>query len=83
MKFSKFLMLIVMVFTFAFAGFAQDTTKTEAPKPVKKHHMMKKAEAKEKGEMKEMKTSKKFSKKGKKAAKKVDADTTAAPAPMK
>lgn len=81
MKFTKFLTLIVMVFALAFAGFAQDSTKTEAPKPEKKHHMMKKTEAKEKGAAKE-KTSMKKGKKGKKSAKKADADTTAAPAPQ-
>jgi hypothetical protein len=79
MKFTKFLTLVVMVFALAFAGFAQDSTKTEAPKPEKKHHMMKKADAKVKGE-KEVKTVKK-AKKGKKSAKKADADTTAAPTP--
>jgi hypothetical protein len=81
MKFTKFVTLIVMVFAFAFAGFAQDTTKTEAPKPEKKHHMMKKSEAKEKGE-KETKGMMKKGKKGKKSAKKADADTTTAPAPQ-
>jgi hypothetical protein len=79
MKFTKFLTLIVMVFAFAFAGFAQDTTKTEAPKPEKKHHMMKKSEAKEKGAKESKGMMKKMSKKGKKSAKKADADTTAAP----
>jgi hypothetical protein len=77
MKFTKFLTLIVMVFALSFAGFAQDSTKTEAPKPEKKHHMMKK-EAKEKGE-KTTKAVKKAGKKGKKAPKKADADTTKAP----
>ncbi len=82
MRFTKFLTLIVMVFALAFAGFAQDSTKTEAPKPEKRHHMMKKSEAKEKGmkETKGTKGMKKASKKVKKSAKKADADTTAAPA---
>ncbi|MFI5253541.1 MAG: hypothetical protein ACHQQQ_14040 [Bacteroidota bacterium] len=76
MKFTKILVLFLMVFTFAFAGFAQDSTKTEAPKVTKKHHMMKKGEAK--SEMGGTKGMKKMSKKGKKSAKKADADSTSA-----
>ena len=76
MKLTKILTLLVMVFTLAFAGFAQDSTKTEAPKVEKKHMM--KGEKKAKKEKKEATGEKKATKKGKKAAKKADADTTKA-----
>ena len=76
MKLTKILTLLVMVFTLAFAGFAQDSTKTEtkeAPKMEKKHSM-------KKGGMMKGEKKMKGASKHKKSAKKADADSTGTPA---
>jgi len=72
MKITKLVTLLVMVFTLAFAGFAQDSTKTEAPKTATKHHVVKKG-------TKKATTHVKKSKKAKTAPKKTDADTSSTP----